>query len=104
MERYNLRNPAIKRILQVLLATTILPSCAALADYRLKPSCLQEMKEMQRSTSEDFAAGALEVLPLSFAKPSPLPVSSDMLTSLCCRKTYSIGTLLSGVLHAQSLR
>ena len=61
--RYNLRNPAVKRIMQVrqALAQPSLPFHAS-CDLRCTFCCvLQEMKELQKDPTSDFKAAALEV-------------------------------------------
>ena len=68
--KYNTRNPAVKRILQVcnrfLHSTTPYISAAYAVSWvvsECSATCilLQEMKELQREPSSDYMAAAIEV-------------------------------------------
>lgn len=63
-QRFNLRNPAVKRILQARClghVTPLAPKVLRSLLSRLRLAVVQEMKELQASGSREFAASVLEV-------------------------------------------
>ena len=63
-QRFNLRNPAVKRILQARClghVTALPPKVLRGLLSRVHLAVVQEMKELQASGSQEFAASVLEV-------------------------------------------